>query len=326
MNFLDLFAGIGGFSLGLERAGMTCVGQVEIDEYCQWVLAAHWPLVVRYGDIRKVDGSEFKNVDLVCGGFPCQPFSCAGKRRGLADDRYRWPDMFRIIKRIRPRWLLLENVPGIVRMALDGVLADLEGEAYTCQPFIIPACAVDAPHRRDRVWIVAYSEHDGRVDLEITEGPGSRIDPSERTVGAEQSARSDRCTGGTANVADPAFCGPPFRRGLSPRQSSEKRGLRSGDGGASLADPLKPGLEGHSRHGAYRRESRRVETHAQRSACPQGISGGKITEWDPEPLVGRLAHGVPDRVVRLRALGNAVVPQVVTVLGKMILSADESTQ
>jgi DNA (cytosine-5)-methyltransferase 1 len=207
------------------------------------------------------------------------------------------------------------------------VLADLEGEAYTCQPFIIPACAVDAPHRRDRVWIVAYSEHDGRVDLEITEGPGSRIDPSERTVGAEQSARSDRCTGGTANVADAAGDGRKQRRAAS--EQSRQAGWPV-IGGASLADPLKPGLEGHSRHGAYRRESRRVETHAQRSACPPGISGRGAKfcafTWDPEPLVGRLAHGVPDRVVRLRALGNAVVPQVVTVLGKMILSADESTQ
>lgn len=224
MNFPDLFAGIGGFSPGLERAGMTCVGQVEIDEYCQWVLAAHWPLVVRYGDIRKVDGSEFKNVDLVCGGFPCQPFSLAGKRRGLADDRYLWPEMRRIIKRIRPRWVLLENVPGIVRVALDGVLADLEGEAYTCQPFIIPACAVDARHRRDRVWIVAYTEYSGLYDPEIAGGPGPRTDPSEGEGGAEQFAGPGSGTGWNANVADPSRRGLPLRGGLSSRQSPEKRG------------------------------------------------------------------------------------------------------
>lgn len=209
-------------------------------------------------------------------------------------------------------------------MALDGVLVDLEGEAYTCQPFIIPACAVDAPHRRERVWIVAYTEYSGLYDPEIAGGPGPRIDPSEGEGGAEQFAGPGSGTGGNANVADPSRRGLPLRGGLSSRQSPEKRGSRSGDGGASLADPLKPGLEGHSRHGAYRREPRRLEADAQRSACSSCISGIECASWDPEPLVGRLADGVPDRVVRLRALGNAVVPQVVTALGRMILSADEA--
>lgn len=156
MKFLSLFAGIGGFDLGLERAGMRCVGQVEIDKKCQLVLAKHWPNVKRMEDIRKVNGDEFGTIDLICGGFPCQPFSTAGKRKGAEDNRYLWPEMVRVIDTARPTWVIGENVAGIVSMALDQVHSDLESIGYKVQSFIIPACAVDAPHRRDRVWIVAH--------------------------------------------------------------------------------------------------------------------------------------------------------------------------
>src|SRR4030042_505579 len=158
MKFISLFAGIGGFDLGLERAGMQCVGQVERNPCCQRVLAHHWPEVKRIGDIRNVNGTEFGAVDLVCGGFPCQPFSHAGKRKGKADDRYLWPEMLRVIQAYRPAWVLGENVAGIVSMALDTVLSDLEAQGYQCEAFIIPACAVDAKHERKRVWIVGHSE------------------------------------------------------------------------------------------------------------------------------------------------------------------------
>ena len=157
MTVGSLFSGIGGFDLGLERAGMTIKWQVEIDDFCNKVLEKHWPRVKRYRDIKELRGDELEPVDLICGGFPCQPFSAAGKRRSKEDDRYLWPEMLRIIRAVRPTWIIGENVAGILSLALDDVLSDLESEGYTCQSFIIPACAVNAPHRRDRIWIVAHT-------------------------------------------------------------------------------------------------------------------------------------------------------------------------
>lgn len=161
MRVLDLFSGIGGFSLGLERAGMTTVAFCEIDKFCQKVLKKHWPDVPVYNDIRKIRDEFTGTVDLICGGYPCQPFSNAGQRKGADDDRHLWPEMFACIQEYRPRWVIGENVAGHVSMGLDDVLSDMESAGYTCRPFIIPACAVDAPHRRDRIWLVAYSECEG---------------------------------------------------------------------------------------------------------------------------------------------------------------------
>jgi len=156
MRVLDLFSGIGGFSLGLERAGMETVAFCEIDPYCRAVLKKHWPSVPCYDDVRTLP--RIGGIDLICGGFPCQPFSVAGKQRGTADDRHLWPAMLDTIRRERPTWVIGENVTGIIRLGLDPVLSDLESEGYACRTFAIPACGVDAPHKRERVWIVAHSE------------------------------------------------------------------------------------------------------------------------------------------------------------------------
>jgi DNA (cytosine-5)-methyltransferase 1 len=159
MKFGSLFAGIGGIDLGLERAGMSCSWQVEIDEFCQKVLTKHWPDVPKYGDIRDVGKQNLETVDLIAGGFPCQPFSVAGKRRGTEDDRHLWPEMLRVISELKPTWVLGENVPGIIPIFLDQAISDLEGEGYTTEQFTIPACAFDAPHQRERLFIVGYTEH-----------------------------------------------------------------------------------------------------------------------------------------------------------------------
>lgn len=155
MQFLSLFAGIGGFDIGLERAGMTCVGQVEIDPKCQAVLAKHWPDVKRFADIRAVQGDEFGHIDLICGGYPCQPFSTSGKRKGKDDVRYLWPEMLRLIKTVKPTWVIGENVAGHITCGLDEVLNDLEKESYETRAFLLPASAIGAPHERKRVFIVA---------------------------------------------------------------------------------------------------------------------------------------------------------------------------
>ena len=160
MRHLDLFSGIGGFALA---ASWVWGDKHELVSFCdndhasQVVLKHHWPGVPIHDDIKALDATKWRGtIDLVSGGFPCQPFSCAGKRRGAADDRYLWPEMLRVIAECRPRWVLGENVAGIVNMELDQVLADLAGAGYETWPLVIPACAIDAPHIRARVWIVAH--------------------------------------------------------------------------------------------------------------------------------------------------------------------------
>lgn len=152
----SLFSGIGGFDLGLERAGMRIEWQVENNEWCREILKKHWPSVPCHYDITAIDWRDIPRVDIVCGGFPCQPFSLAGKRAGTADDRYLWPEVVRCLDALRPAWFLGENVPGIINLALDQVCTDLEGLGYTVWPVCVPACAVDAPHQRQRVWIIAF--------------------------------------------------------------------------------------------------------------------------------------------------------------------------
>lgn len=154
----SLFSGIGGLDLGLERAGMQVVWQVEKDLYCNKILAKHWPKVPRYGDIKKIDFTTLPAVDLICGGFPCQPVSCAGKRKGKEDSRWLWPQMFQAIRDLRPSFALLENVPGLLDRGLSDVLADLASIRFDAEWETLPAAAFGAPHLRYRVFIVAYPE------------------------------------------------------------------------------------------------------------------------------------------------------------------------
>jgi DNA (cytosine-5)-methyltransferase 1 len=172
LKVLDLFSGIGGFSLGLERTGgFETVAFCEIEEYPRRVLAKHWPDVPCYTDVRELScerlGADgLGGIDIIVGGYPCQPFSTAGQRRGAEDDRHLWPEVKRLMATVRPTWGVFENVAGHISMGLDEVLSDLEGEGYTAWPIVIPACAVDAPHRRDRVWIVARNSDSGNVGKE----------------------------------------------------------------------------------------------------------------------------------------------------------------
>jgi DNA (cytosine-5)-methyltransferase 1 len=179
---------------------MEIVGQVEIDEYCQKILKLRWPDVPKWRDIKEVRGSEViercGRIDLISGGFPCQPFSDAGKRKGKSDDRYLWPEMLRVISEVKPAFVFGENVTGIIKSALDTVLSDLEGIGYTCQTFIIPACGVDAPHRRYRIWIIAYSQHN-RLGY-VESGNESRNINKEKTdvvCEALADAKSAECEG-----------------------------------------------------------------------------------------------------------------------------------
>jgi len=162
MKHLDLFSGIGGFALAAQWAGIETVAFCEIEEFPRKVLQKNFPGIPIHHDIRELDGSEYAGIDIITGGYPCQPFSEAGARKGDKDSRHLWPQMLRIIKQARPTWIVAENVNGHITMGLDTVLHDLEAEGYTTRSIIIPACAVDSPHRRDRIWILAYSESQRR--------------------------------------------------------------------------------------------------------------------------------------------------------------------
>lgn len=215
MNVLDLFSGIGGFSLGLERAGMRTIAFCERDEYCRAVLRKHWPRVPIVPDIKHLGPAEVEQlgrIDVVCGGFPCQPFSVAGDKKGKEDDRHLWPYMCRVIAYARPTWVIGENVAGIVTMVLDEVLADLEGLGYTARTFVIPAAAVGAPHRRDRIWIVATNAASDR-----------------RQQGRQSSAEGLRELGGIRDSGRPAAASDsgelrdePRRIGRQGRKGSAK--------------------------------------------------------------------------------------------------------
>lgn len=197
-NTLDLFSGIGGFSLGLEKAGMNTVAFCEIDGFCRQVLRHHWPRTSIYQDIRQLSARRLHHdgipsIDIICGGYPCQPFSIAGNQRGTEDPRHLWPQMYRLVRELRPRWVVCENVAGHIELGLDAVLDDLDDAGYTATPFVIPACAVGAPHRRDRVWIVAHAAGIGRAGpvgsqngqpaAELSSAPVWRDLPAPFTVG-----------------------------------------------------------------------------------------------------------------------------------------------
>lgn len=208
---LDLFSGIGGFALAANAAGYKTIGFSEIEPYACKILKRHWPDVPNYGDIRNVRGIR---CELLTGGFPCQPFSVAGKRRGSQDDRHLWPEMCRVIAEARPTWVLGENVPGIVGMELDSIMSDLEGIGYSCWPLVIPALAVDARHRRDRLWIVANSTSLGRKET----ANGRKSGQSVSVVGGQESTSLAHSVSGgrigprvstikREGISEPAGCG-----------------------------------------------------------------------------------------------------------------------
>jgi DNA (cytosine-5)-methyltransferase 1 len=283
-TFGSLFAGIGGIDLGLERAGWECRFQVEWDPFCQRVLAKHWPDVPRYGDITTVDWSGVERVDLLAGGFPCQPVSVAGKQLAQDDSRWLWPEFERAIRALRPGRVLVENVPGLLARGMGDVLGGLADLGYDAEWRVISAADAGAPHLRKRVWIVATDTIRGVLRLQ----PGR--------IGRERPAGLESVWEGASE---------------------------SGSHGAPqpLADPLVDALGQRGRRWDTQREDA-----ADVDAPGEGIGpGGYGGWWATEPDVGRVAHGVPARVDRLRSLGNAVVPQVVEYIGRRLLEAEAVT-
>lgn len=271
MRVLDLFSGIGGFSLGLDRAGMTTVAFCEIDPYCQAVLRKHWPDVPIYDDVRTLTNERLKadgitGIDLICGGFPCQDISSAGKRAGIEGERSGlWSELARIIGEVRPRYAILENVAALLSgdsgRWFGRVLGDLAEIGYDAEWHCIPASAVGAPHRRDRVWVVA----DAR--------------------GIEYQSGCVAFRGTSAQEFPFTVVGDTCCTRL------EGAGNVEGQITDAIARQLKLASESVGR------------------------------QWVVEPDVGRVANGVPDRAHRLKALGNAVVPQIPEMIGRAIMEA-----
>ena len=265
LRVLDLFSGIGGFSLGLERTGgFETAAFCEFAKFPRRVLAKHWPDVPCFPDVRELKGSDIDGpVDVICGGYPCQPFSTAGRRQGEKDDRHLWPEVDRLVAELRPAWCLFENVAGHISMGLDDVLSDLEGQGYSARTFVIPACATDAPHRRDRVWTVAHAD-----DARPQGRAKARNAGSVRAWGNKHAERrSDDPR--PARITEPAM--------------------------GRMADGISRRMDGHCR-------------------------------WLDEPEIPRVAKGIKDRANRLKALGNAVVPQIPEMIGYAILQAEEMEQ
>jgi len=192
MFHLDLFSGIGGFALAAHRAGIQTLGFCEIDESCHKVLSRHWPNVPIHHNIKELNGYDYAGIDIITGGYPCQPFSVAGSQKAEKDPRHLWPYMRGIIAQARPSWVICENVYGHVKLGLDNVLYDLEGIGYACQPFVIPALAVGANHNRRRVFIVAHTTSNGLYGGKIPRGYAKAIQwPKE---GPGEGGNPERCS------------------------------------------------------------------------------------------------------------------------------------
>jgi DNA (cytosine-5)-methyltransferase 1 len=272
MNVLDLFSGIGGFSLGLERAGMKTVAFCEVDKKCQAVLKKHWPGVPIFDDVSNLKGEDIEGtVDVICGGFPCQDISLAGKGAGLEGKRSGlWSEFKRLIEEIKPKYAIIENVSALRSRGLDQVLREISEIGYDAEWHCITAASIGAPHRRDRIWIVAYPRNSTGRDS-IT---GSLGRDGEREL--EERVRTSETTETTGSS-----------------ETSE-----------TLSNSNSEGLQGQ------------WEITGRISKELQDISYSRW--WQVEPDVGRVAHGIPNRVDRLKQLGNAVVPQIPELIGRAI--------
>ena len=420
----SLFSGIGGLDLGLERAGMEVIWQSEIDPYGCRVLKKHWPEVVNHGNIKEIKWGDVVRPDIICGGYPCQPFSTAGKRNGTDDPRHLWPWVREAISELRPKYAILENVRGHVSLGLNVVLGEMASIGYDAEWQIVSAASVGAPHRRDRVIIVAYP-NGGRQQECQSEGqqtPGlscsckqctdtigelADTDNSRRVHGQSQVFTTDRWLNalsligsGSTNVANATqqfSNGEPDYTGNSARpetvsQSRDSSGAqdvaytdsnsghkqhqrqvqqpdtvgRSEDVANTYSSDTPHGRQrqglpsqdtswGDDRSGsgsdigqvsvgsARQNTSSMANTDARQTS--RGLGGvsadtGQVREqrdnargekghagrewWAIEPDVGRVAHGVSSRVDRLRGLGNAVVPQVAELIGRMVIDYDSN--
>ena len=329
MNHLDLFSGIGGFSIGLEKVGFNTIAFCEKEDYCRMLLQKHWKGVKIYNDIKECKGKEIKEtygrVDILTGGFPCQPYSVAGKQKGTADDRYLWPEMFRVIKEVQPTFVIAENVRGIINiqdgMVFETVCSDLESEGFEIQTFIIPAAGVGAPHKRERVWVVGYSKHNGSLTSEIKRGDNKIND---RTEEREDTTFKPERAGGSRDNEIMENTRRKLHERSSVREKNEdeikKENANKFERSSSESASNVANTKSEQSISKYYREQP-GETSEQEQIKSRGSSSWTLREanWLSEPNVGRVVNGVPGRAHRLRGLGNAIVPKIAEEIGRSIM-------
>jgi DNA (cytosine-5)-methyltransferase 1 len=362
LRHLDLFSGIGGFSLGLEStSGFETVAFCEIEKFPRKILKKHWPHVKQYKDIKELTNEQLETdgiipIDIITGGYPCQPFSVAGSQRGEKDKRHLWPEMFRLVKECRPTWVIGENVGGHIKLGLDTVLEDLESEGYSTRAFSISASSIGANHKRERVWILAHSERNDNFNKE------QRVDGEKKEISGEYRKKDSdtRKPGGTSAVrkASDEYM-EDTRRTL--RQGSLFRTENENETGQEDADQFERSSSS-SRSDVADTFSGNVETGRERQReiregytkerIPDNVaSGNQVNKssntngsglqrlgsehelregqeersfgwerwWELEPDVGRVANGVSKRMDRLKGLGNSLVPAIPYIIGQSIL-------
>ena len=407
LKILDLFSGLGGFSLGLERTGnFETIAFCDNDKYSKLVLQKHWKGVKIYNDVKEItkekliaDGIQLP--DIITGGFPCQPFSVAGKQAGTDDDRHLWPVMFRIIQELTPRWVIGENVKGLTNIQ-DGVVfetvcSDLEGEGYEVRAFNIPAAGVGAPHRRERLWIVAHRKESmvNTDDVRLEQHNETKEEPSwwrtsttfEPTSDVADTISDDKGREISRSYEEERRIQEEHRQDdSSARLTSRTSSIRQTNNGhedmedsrrtlqsrtelrETNEDEVREGYANQHQRSGSTSESNVADTYARLSngtyeevqsrgqtfdTSSEGINNvantessnrhdneavtrdggsqtqevfgdggsvpGESTWWNTEPDVGRVAHGVPGRVYRLKGLGNSIVPQIVEEIGKALI-------
>ena len=297
LSLLDLFSGIGGFSLGMEATKrINTVAFCEKDEYCRKVLKKHWSNTKQYIDIRDIDGTKI-SADIISGGFPCQPFSVAGKRKGTTDDRYLWGEMLRVITEVKPKWVCGENVQGIINidngLVLRQVQTDLEAQGFQVQCFLIPASGIGAWHQRKRVWIIANSKslRFGRWSSEECGTEERKFQQSEQK---RSSLRSEAEGCSSQNV---------------PNSKSSIRNVIHSDKEFGKAQTQEISGNGNSLS-----EQKQSETWWQTESKLRRVPDGICTGLDK------------DRANRIKSLGNAIVPQIAFEIGKAILAAEDDKE
>ena len=380
MRHLDLFSGIGGFALGLEATQkIKTVAFCEIDKYCTKVLNKNWPEVPVYKDIKELTYDKLKadgidSIDIITGGYPCQPFSIAGNKKGVEDPRHLWPEYFRLIKECRPTWIIGENVSGHIKLGLDAVQEDLESEGYSLRTFSVSASSIGANHQRERIWTVAYSQRNydsqqikrvngeesslqkehrendsttrnfsGASAIRETRNEHADVEDARRRSWREQFTWNTESTGpGTSEKTEwstntDTSPGPSERtetmanaesiesnvgediQHTSTGNGQRQTGRESGDVANTSAHRSFNEQERNTRSLDNQSKEEERRERSESSIRTETRSTGTKTWWDTEPDVGRVADGIPDRTHRLKALGNAVVPQIPYYIAKSIL-------
>ena len=335
LKLLDLFSGIGGFSLGLESTGyFETIGFVEKDEFCQKVLKKNFNNIPIESEVRNVKGNRYK-ADIITGGFPCQPFSVAGKRRGTEDDRYLWDETIRVIRECKPRWFIGENVEGIINISegkvLQQIQKDLEAEGFEVQCVVIPASGIGAWHQRKRVWIIAHSNSNrDRTKITGSNGEEKEIQREHR----EKDSTSWKFIRTNTNDVPNTKSKGSFSSGRSNTSDNEQQRLdidkernwskiRSKSSRCSEQTLPNTNSKGSQRHGV----STDMETKQGQVITERSIKEQQ-TWWEAQSKLCRTPDGISyeldkDRKNRIKSLGNSIVPLIARELGLAIMKAEQ---